>query len=174
MLILRIVVFIVGTYLSCNMPFFGYVGMIFGSVVIIWHWSFTRKLYWFRWSGFFLSSTLIFILVLRISDLHIFKADIYYYILNPSIGAGTVLTLLAHKLFLKASWLRIAIAISGVYVISMLALWLTGKIFYDLFSFSVLPPISDIVNTITLWQGAYLMFMFYRHDNYYSPQPGRD
>lgn len=77
MLILRIVVFIVGAYLSCIVPLILYAGVIFGTVVVIWHWSFTRKLYWFRWSGFVLSSTLIFGLVILLSDLDIPESAIY-------------------------------------------------------------------------------------------------
>lgn len=156
MLILRILVFIVGAWLSSGLAIIGLAGMVFGFVVIVWHWSFTRKLYWFRWSGFLLLSTLIFILVVRMQDTHIFKAA---KILDPAILAGTVLILIAHKFLLKASWLRIAIAISGVYAITTLDLWLL----------SVIPkpshPDIELLNPVSIWQGTYLLFMFFRHNN---------
>jgi len=115
----------VGAWLSCGLAIIGLTGIIFGIVVIVWHWSFTRKQYWFRWAGFFLLSTLIFILVLKIQDHQLFKA---MKTVDPAILAGTVLTLLAHKFLLKVSWLRIAIAISGVFAITTLNIWLISVI----------------------------------------------
>ena len=107
MIILRLAVFIVGAWLSWGLAFMGLAGIAFGIVVIVWHWSFNRRFYWFRWAGFLLLSTFIFILVVRMQDNQLFK-DMK--ILDPAILAGTVLILIAHKFLLKASWLRIAIA----------------------------------------------------------------
>ena len=157
MIILRLAVFIVGAWLSWGLAFMGLAGIAFGIVVIVWHWSFTRKFYWFRWAGFLLLSTFIFILVLRMQDNHIFKD---HKIVDPAILAGTVLILISHKFLLKASWLRIAVAISGVYALTTLDLWF----------FSVMPkpshPDIELLNPVAIWQGTYLMFIFFRYNKY--------
>ena len=165
MIIFRLAVFIVGAWLSHGLAFMGLAGIVFGIVVIVWHWSFTRKFYWFRWAGFLLLSTFIFILVIRMQDSHIFKT---HKIIDPAILAGTVFILIAHKFLLKASWLRTVIAISGVYAFTTLDLWFL----------SVMPkpshPDLQLLNPVAIWQGTYLMCMFFRYDNCYSHQPGRD
>ncbi len=157
MIILRLFVFIVGVWLSRGLAIIGLTGIVFGIVVIVWHWSFTRKRYWFRWAGFLLLSTFIFILVVRMQDHQLFRA---HKIVDPAILAGTVLILIAHKFLLKASWLRIAIAISGVYALTTLDLWMI----------SVVPhpthPDLELLNPVAIWQGTYLMFMFFRYNKY--------
>jgi len=165
MIIFRVAIFIVGAWLSWGLAIMGLAGIVFGIVVIVWHWSFTRRFYWFRWAGFLLLSTFIFILVIRMQDHAIFKA---HKIVDPAILAGTVLIVIAHKFLLKASWLRTVIAISGVYAFTTLDLWFL----------SVMPkpshPDLQLFNPVAIWQGTYLMFMFARNDDYYRPMPERD
>ena len=165
MIILRVAVFIVGAWLSWGLAMIGLAGLVFCIVVIVWHWSFTRRFYWFRWAGFLLLSTFIFILVIRMQNPAIFKDP---KTVDPAILAGTVLILIAHKFLLKATWLRIAIAISAVFAITTLDLWFL----------SVMPkpshPDLELLNPVAIWQGTYLMFMFARNDDYYRPIPERD
>ncbi len=162
MLILRIVVFVVGAYISnksvagvyfnpiCE---FFLIGVIFGVVVITWQWSLTRELQWYRWAGFILASTLIYLLVTILLELDIPETALSSVIHNP-IFLGTILLPLAHKLILKTSWLRVAVTIPGVYAVS----FSIGVFLEELVPYGTA---RDFVNIIFLWQGAYLMFMFY-------------
>ncbi len=113
MLILRIVVFIVGAYISTKSvrgTFFNpiceffLIGLIFGVVVIVWQWSLARELQWFQGVGFFLASTFIYLFITILPELDLSVTALSYVIQNPMF-LGTILLPLAHKLILKTSWL---------------------------------------------------------------------
>ncbi len=162
MQILRIVVFVVGAYFSnksvsgtyfdpvCE---FFLIGLTFGVVVITWHWSLTREFKWYSWTGFVLISTLIYLLVTILPELDIPETALSFVIQNP-LFLGTILLPLAHKLVLKTSWLRVAITIPRVYAVSF-----SGGAFLDTLVLNGI--VRDFVDIVFLWQGSYLVFMFY-------------
>lgn len=166
MLILRIVVFVVGAYISTKSvrgTFFNpiceffLIGLIFGVVVIVWQWSLARELQWNRGVGFFLASTFIYMFVIILPELDISETVFSFIIQNP-MCLGTILLPLAHKLILKTSWLRIAVTIPSVFALTFAG----GALFQWL-------SLGDFINIITIWQGTYLAFMFYPYDSGKSP-----
>jgi hypothetical protein len=149
------VVFTAGAVLSyIYAPKYWIVGPIFGAVVIVWHWSLTRKPRWTGYIGFFLASTLIYALVIKISTLKIPETGLLG-IFMPWLIAGTVLLPLAHKYFLKVSWLRVVLTVVAVYAITYGGGTLLNQVGLNTH------PIRYVVNAITLWQGTYLACMFW-------------
>ena len=154
MLILRILFFVVGTIVSyIYAPKYWIVGPIFGAVVLFWHWSLTQKPRLISYVGFFLASTLIYALVIKISTFRIPETGLLG-IFMPWLVTGTALLPIAHKYFLKISWQRVLVTIVAVYAVSFGGGTLLNHA--DLYS----NPLRYFVNVVMLWQGTYLLCMF--------------
>ena len=154
MTLLRILFFVAGTITSyIYAPKYWIVGPIFGAVVLFWHWSLTRKPRLLGYVGFFLASTLIYALVIKMSSIHTPETGLIG-IFMPWLMAGTILLPIAHKYFLKVSWPKVLVTIIAVYAVAYTGGTLLNKV--DLYS----NPIRYFVNIVMLWQGTYLFCMF--------------
>jgi len=131
-----------------------FVGPIFGAVVLFWYWTLIPEPKIPGSICFFLTSTAIYALVLELTQRDLPNAGIFQF-LDPAIITGTILLPVAHKLFLGGSWAKTAVAIPGIYLICFGGAQLSNFL-------SLGAPYSSFVNSMSFWQGAYLIFMFRR------------
>ena len=154
LLALRLVVYVVGGYLSMvcateigdgsNYKLIGFaVGPIFGIVVLVWQGDFSLK--------FLLLSTLIWSLIDCL--LHVKSLDRYF---DWIILLGSILLPCAHAWVFGSSWRRAGLAI--VFSFAGFESW-------RLMPESAPDLLRRIVNAATLWQGGYLLAMFARPSN---------
>src|SRR5579859_4834334 len=148
LLALRLVVYVVGGYLSMacateigdggHYKLIGFaVGPIFGIVVLIWRGDFMRSASW----KFLLCSTLIWSLIDWL--LHVASEDRYF---DWIILLGSILLPCAHALVFSSSWRRAGLAI--VFSFAGFESW-------RLMPESAPDLLRRIVNAAALWQGGY-------------------
>jgi hypothetical protein len=134
-----------------------YVGPAFGTVVLVWHARTIRDLVSAPSLGFLGASTLIYAVVAWIimeSDSVIPEIPEVFDAGFLGVMIGTALLPVAHGALLGASWGRVKIAIPCLYL-TWYALALSGLFDLDI----------TLINSMSVWQGLYLLFMF-------SPKPG--
>ncbi len=150
MIILRLLAWLAGAVIGYSYITNHWIpGLIFGGVVVMWHWSFVRSFSWGRYALFVLASTLNYALVLELAQLD-WPNYALFSVLVPAVVAGTVLLPVAHKFVLGASIKRVVIAIPVMYFSAYLT-----AVFID--RFEVGEPWSLIVNFMAAWQLAYLI-----------------
>lgn len=144
LLIARIGLFVVGAFISGKqMDEYWYIGPTFGIVVLAWYANSIQNLLSLRNLGFLVASTLIYALVARLAGE-----------LMVAVAIGTLLLPTAHAALLGTSWKRTAIAVPGIYggwyLLGLAASWLEEWLW----------PVQSFVHMASLWQFAYLLFMF--------------
>ena len=150
----KISAFLVGTYCSfrCVVSHW-HVGPIFGIVVLIWRAKSLSDLFNIRSVAFLAASTLIYALVIEIMERtsNRVSSDLWSYL---AVAVGTLLLPIAHGLCLHAPWSRVFLAVPAIYVVWYgLGLGLNAMALHD-------QPVEALVNTVSTWQAAYLVFMF--------------
>jgi len=158
--VLRIGALLVCAYISSDhMAEYWWLGPMFGMVVLIWQTDTPASMMQLPNGLFLAASTLIYALVVRIvGSLNRGDWDIYV-----GVAAGTILLPVAHAWFLRAPWKRAKIAIPAVYAVWFLVsrglegLERAGPAGAHLWE---MIEHSKVVNSASIWQAAYLAFMF--------------
>ena len=152
----KAVVFLLCAYTSAtHMSDYWVIGPTFGLVVLIWRSTDVDALFKPDALSFLVASTLIYALVVRLE-----KGDLK---LEGAVAVGTILLPLAHAWLLKVPWKRAAIAIPATYAVWFVLSRLLGRL-DD--SSGIGQKISEaldevrIINMASVWQAAYLGFMF--------------
>ena len=150
----KIAAFLVGTYWSfrCAVSHW-HVGPIFGIVVLVWRAKSLSDIFNIRSIAFLAASTLIYALVIEIMGRtsNRISSDLWSYL---AMAVGTILLPIAHGLFLNAPWSRVFLAVPAIYLV-----WYGlgfGLNAMDLHN----QPVEALVNTVSIWQTVYLVFMF--------------
>ena len=153
----KAVVFLLCAYTSAtHMSDYWVIGPTFGLVVLIWRSTDVDALFKPDALSFLVASTLIYALVVRLE-----KGDLK---LEGAVAVGTILLPLAHAWLLKVPWKRAAIAIPATYAVWFVLSRLLGQL-HDMTAIGVnIGDVLDktrIVNLASIWQAAYLGFMFW-------------
>ena len=154
----KVVVFLLCAYASAtHMTDYWVIGPMFGLVVLIWRSPDVDDLFKPEAGLFLIASTLIYVLVVKMerSD----KVD-----LQTMVGVGTILLPLAHAYFLKAPWRRTMIAIPAIYITWFVLSRVLGYLNDSTgISQTISEAIRDsrVLNLASVWQAAYLGFMFW-------------
>ena len=146
LLVGRIALFLAGAFISGKqVNEYWYIGPTFGIVVLAWYANSIQQLLSLRSLGFLVASTLIYALVARLAGE-----------LMVAVAIGTLLLPTAHAALLGTSWRRTAIAVPGIYgtwyLLGLLTSWLGER--------WRLGPLEHFVHLVSIWQVAYLLFMF--------------
>ena len=153
----KVVVFLLCAYASAtHMSDSWVIGPMFGLVVLIWRSPDVDDLFKPDAAFFLAASTLIYALVVKLERSESFT-------LETAVAAGTVLLLAAHAGFLKTSWNRAAIAACGTYIVWFVVSRLLGQLDEGTqIGQTISEALRDsrLVNLASIWQGAYLGFMF--------------
>lgn len=120
-----------------------FIGIIFGVVVLVWHWKPGDRFHVIYTILFLASSALIWAMVYGLVERR-FVSSIY----GPVFLGGALLGT-AHAYFLGASWVRVAVAAP-----SLFACWYLLAIYTNIE--------YKMINSVSIWQGLYLLFLFGR------------
>lgn len=146
----RAVIFVIGAYFCQEYAAeYWVVGPLFGAVVLFWHFSFARRTLHWNAAFFLIASTLIYALVVWISRKPRLGDDAFYW----AVWVGTILLPVAHALMLGASHSRAALAVPCIY-----GLWY--GISSVLGQFTLPQAVQPFLNTVSIWQALYLLFLF--------------
>lgn len=148
----KIVLFLIGAYLSGqHLESYWFVGPVFGGVVLVWSARTLRDLFTPSSGAYLVASTLIYAFVVQIVLLAPLLGE---YDVFVGVFVGTVLLPVAHALFLKAAWTRALVAVPGVYGSWALVWFIMERLHVEGM------PIGTFINLVSVWQAAYLVFMF--------------
>ena len=156
--IVKAVVFLICAWVSAtHMTDYWVIGSTFGLVVLIWRSTNVDDLFKPDAVTFLIASTLIYALVVRLERSENFT-------LEAAVGVGSVLLAAAHAGFLKIPWNRAAVAACGTYIVWFLLSRVLGKLDEGTqISQTISEALRDsrLINLASIWQGAYLGFMFW-------------
>ena len=153
MLILRWFVFLVGAYLTnkyATQQWFG--GAFFGGAVVIWHWSFAKRIAWLRYGAFLVVATAIYALVVELAQ-GSWPENLFFKIIAPSVVTGSILLPLAHHFILEAKGRFIIAVIPILYGVTYIAGHLLDVV-------ALVSPLSQWIHVIAVWQATYLVLLF--------------
>lgn len=164
--VVKTVAFLICAWVSAaHMTDYWVIGPTFGLVVLVWRSTDVDALFKPDALAFLIASTLIYALVVRLQDTHINGLGVSSDVpLEIAVGVGTILLPLAHARFLKAPWKRAAIAIPAIYITwfvlssALSALNSESRIGQKL---SEALDQFQLLNLASIWQAAYLAFMFW-------------
>lgn len=131
------------------------IGPTFGLVVLVWRSTDVDALLKPDAAAFLAASALIYALVVRLE-----KGD---FKLEGAVAVGTILLPLAHAWLLKAPWKRAAVAIPGIYVVWFVLNRALGRLDdTTAIGQKIAEALRDarVINLASIWQAAYLGFMF--------------
>lgn len=153
----KVVVFLVCAWVSAaHMSDYWVIGPTFGLVVLVWRSTDLDTLSKPDAAAFLVASTLIYALVVRLE-----KGD---FKLEGAVAVGTILLPLAHAWLLKAPWKRAGTAILGIYAVWFLLSKMLGQLHDTAGTSQKISEALDevrLINLASIWQAAYLAFMFW-------------
>ncbi|MGI9258967.1 MAG: hypothetical protein ACR2QQ_09035 [Gammaproteobacteria bacterium] len=131
-------------------------GLVFGTVVLIWHWSFSGAVSAVRCALFVVASVLNYALVIAIAEAGA-PGSLNFNAFEPSVVVGSILLPIAHGVLLGITAKRVIVAIPVIYLVAYVVAS----------AVDVSGPAVSIVNPVSAWQLAYLLLIRPR----YAAQP---